>query len=84
MKIETRLVMCLLALLASTMPVAQSAAAPIPTMPDPALEVDIAFGAGTDFANLDELRIDATFSGFDAGETLHVDAAIELGGGNPA
>jgi hypothetical protein len=69
----------LLALLAWIGSEGQSAAAPIPTLPTPALEVEVDFGAGTDFANLVDLRIDATFSGFDAGETMRIQAASVVG-----
>jgi hypothetical protein len=57
-----------------------AAAAPIRTLPEPILQVEIHFGAGTDFTNLFELRFDATFSGFDAGETMQLAARAESGG----
>lgn len=79
MRIEARLFVWLLTLLSSLVSVPQSAAAPIGTAPT-ILEVEIDYGPGTDFANLFELRIDATFSGFDAGETMRVQSATVVGG----
>jgi hypothetical protein len=47
-----------------------------------ALRIDVQLDPATDYDVLDNLRIDATFSGLDPGETLNFAALTDLGGGS--